>query len=100
MQQKNVYVSVPNDGLFIGEYTYIDLDGVERTDVHVVVQLKNTAGEKIDVIVKYKEAEELAALVEIAKHYYDTIFPDGRELDLDLSPDEFAVRYQADERTV
>lgn len=65
-------------------------------EVHLIVNLPPAQnGDTFSVVVRYADAEWLAAHIEILTHYYKTVFPDGRPLELDLSEGEFQVRYES-----
>ena len=94
-------VIIPNSQVVAKEFAYTDEDGTEKREVHLVIDLKPLEGEVLSLIVPYPDAEWLASLIEILNFYYNHIFPDAEPLELDLSEDAFALRYEvSDERKV
>ena len=94
-------VIIPNSQVVAKEYVYTDEDGNEKREVHLVIDLKPLEGEVLSLIVPYPDAEWLASLIEILTFYYKGIYPDAEPLELDLSKDAFALRYEvSDERKV
>ena len=93
--------SIPNSQVIVKECTYTDEDGNEKREVHLVIDLKPDDSEDLSLIVRYPDAEWLASLIEILTFYYKGIYPDAEPLELDLSEDAFALRYEvSDERKV